>query len=340
MKKKIIKAGIAVLLILFILFFYMKFFGAALSTSNGEYFYIKTGSDYSAVRKEIADKNILSSTTWFDWASKILGYNKIKPGRYKISKEMSVISFVRLLKNGTQSPVNFIITKLRTKEDLARKIGVSFECDSLQAINFMNNPDSLKAFDLDTNTVMSIAMPYSYPIKWNTTPKKIFQAFFTAYKTFWTKERKTKADSLHLTPIGVSIIASIIEEETNLKKDKYDIASVYLNRLAIGMPLQADPTIKFALKDFKLKRILKKDLVVSSPYNTYLIRGLPPGPICTPSVETIEAVLNAPKTEYLYFVASSNFDGSSIFSKTLSEHLKNARTYQQALNKLLSGNKQ
>jgi UPF0755 protein len=334
MKNKKILIRAALVVILTILFLCWKFFGPALSTSQGDYFYIKTGSDFEAVKDELLSKKILSSGIWFNWTSKLLHYKNIKPGRYKISSGMSLFSFVRMLKNGSQSPVNFVITKIRTKEDLAKKIGASFECDSLQVISFINNPDSLKVFNLDTNTVMAVVMPYTYSIRWNTTPKKIFQNFFAAYKNFWTSERKERADSLHLTPVEISTLASIIEEETNLKDDKFNIASVYLNRLKINMPLQADPTIKFALKDFKLKRIYNNYLTVQSPYNTYINKGLPPGPICTPSVQTIDAVLNAPKTSYLYFVANSNFDGSSVFSSTLSEHLKNAKAYQQALNKL------
>lgn len=336
-KKNLLRASL--LLLIIILFISWKFFGPALSLSQGEYFSIKTGADYAAIKKELVDKKFLSGTTWFDWVSKILQYKNVKPGRYKLSKNMNLFSFVRMLKNGAQSPVSFVITKLRTQEDLAKKAGALFECDSTQMISFMKNEDSMKSIGLDTNTAICVAMPYTYSIRWNTTPKKIFQNFIIAYKNFWTDERKQKADSIHLTPEQVSTLASIIEEETNHKSDKLNIASVYLNRLAIGMPLQADPTIKFALKDFKLKRIYNVNLSVASPYNTYINKGLPPGPICTPSVETIDAVLNAPKTNYLYFVANSNFDGSSVFSSSYAEHLKNAKAYQQALNKLDTANK-
>jgi UPF0755 protein len=338
MKNKKILASAALIVILIILFISWKFFGPALSTSQGDFLYIKTGSDLTAVKKELLDKKMISSTTWFNWASRLLHYENIKPGRYKISKGMSLVTFIRMLKNGNQVPVNLVITKLRTPEDLAKKIGAMFECDSSQMIGFMKNPDSLRSFGVDSNTVMAVVMPYTYSIRWNTTPKKLFQNFIIAFKNFWTDERKQKADSIHLTPVQVSTLASIIEEETNNKNDKPVIASVYLNRLAIGMPLQADPTIKYAMKDFKLKRIYHAFLNVASPYNTYSNKGLPPGPICTPSIETIDAVLNAPKTSYLYFVASSNFDGSSVFSSTLSQHLKNAKAYQQALDKLDSPN--
>jgi UPF0755 protein len=264
-------------------------------------------------------------------ASKILRFKTIKPGRYKIKKGMSVVQLVRMLRAGNQSQVNFVITKLRTREDFARKAGHTFEFDSLQMITFLNNMDSLRKYGLDTNTVTAVIMPFTYTLNWNSTAEKVFQKLYTTYKIFWTAERKVKADSLHLSPVEVSTLASIIEEETLKASDKPNIASVYLNRIRMGMPLQADPTIKFALKDFTLKRILGTHLKTISPYNTYLNRGIPPGPICTPAVETIDAVLNAPKTDYLYFVASSKFDGSSIFTTKLADHMKYAREYQQEL---------
>jgi UPF0755 protein len=317
------------------LFIGWKIFGPAISSSHGEYFYVRTGSTFSDVEKELLDKNYIQSKTWFELTSKALKYKNIKPGRYKIKEGMSLFNFVRMLRNGQQSLVNFVITKLRTKEDLAKRTGSLFEFDSLQMIRFLNNNDTLKKYGLDSNTVMAAAMPYSYTINWNTTPGKFFQKLYTAYKTFWNADRTIKADSLHLTPVQASTLASIIDEETNNKADKFNIASVYLNRIHSGMPLQADPTVKFAMKNFELRRILKVHTETISPFNTYIHTGLPPGPICTPAVETIDAVLNAPKTDYLYFVASSNFDGSSIFTTNLDDHNKYARLYQQALNKRL-----
>jgi UPF0755 protein len=270
---------------------------------------------------------------WFNIAAKIVGYKKIKPGRYKFSDGMSVTNLVRLLNNGQQTPVNFVITKLRTKEILASRIGAAFECDSLAMISFLNNPDSLKIYGLDTNTVMAAAMPFTYDIKWNTTPSRVMQHFFTAYKTFWTDERKQKAAKLNLSMEEISTIASIIDEETNAAVDRPNLASVYLNRVKKGMPLQADPTLKFALKNFGLKRILNVHKTVVSPYNTYMNKGLPPGPICTPQLETINAVLDSPQTDYLYFVANSDFSGTHIFTTNYDDHMKYARLYHQELNK-------
>jgi UPF0755 protein len=332
MKKKI-ALTILTLIILIIVFAAWKFLGPTVHAPEGKYFYIATGKTYDSVLDDLQNQKIISGTSWFNRAAGIIGYKNVKPGRYEIKKGMSIVELVRMLRNGRQTPVNFVITKLRTKESLASRVGNSFECDSTQMIQFLNNTDSLKKYDLDTNTVMAAAMPYTYNIKWNTTPTAIFKQFYTAYKTFWTDERKQKASSLGLSPVQAITLASIIEEETNAATDKPNVASVYLNRISKGMPLQADPTVKFALRNFELKRILNGHLQTQSPYNTYINKGLPPGPICTPSIETIDAVLNSPKTDYLYFVANSAFDGTHIFTTNYADHIKYARLYQQELNK-------
>jgi UPF0755 protein len=341
MKKKIFLSVIAIILIIAAFVTY-KLFGPAISAKGDgpQYLFVKTGSGFDDLKKELLDKELLLSTAWFDRASRILKFKIVKPGRYKLSDGMSVFNLVRLLRNGQQTPVNFVITKLRTKEDLARRAGKLFECDSTQLIGYLNKNDSLKQFDVDSNTVMALALPLTYTINWNTTPKKIVQQLHKAWKDFWTDERKQKAAALGLTPLQVSTMASILDEETNNHDDRLKIASVYINRLAAKMPLQADPTVKFGLKQFGLKRVMYVHTQTPSPYNTYLNTGLPPGPICTPQSETIDDVLNAPKTDYLYFVASSNFDGTSVFTSDYDEHMKYARLYQAALTKLLdSANK-
>jgi UPF0755 protein len=203
----------------------------------------------------------------------------------------------------------------------------------------MNNSDSLKQFGVDSNTVMSIVMPYTYIVKWNSTPAKVFQQFHTAYQKFWSGERKVKADSLHLTQLEIISLAAVVEEETNKKADKYNIASTYLNRVRTGMKLQADPTVKFAMRNFGLKRVLGVHLKTDSPYNTYMYAGIPPGPICTPTPESIDAVLDAPKTDYLFFVASHKFDGTSVFTTNLNDHVKYAKLYQQELTRRMDSAK-
>ena len=305
-----------------------------LPQKDNAYFYINTGSDVNTVRNELVEQNYISGNG-FNLVCKILKYKKAKPGRYKFSSGMSLFKLIKMLRSGNQEEVKMVINKERTKEIFAGKFGkmkkYDSESDSLEMIGFLGDNDSLRSYGIDTSTAMAVVMPYTYSIKWNSTPRKIFQQFYAAYKKFWTEERKIKADSLRMSPLEVITLASIVEEETNRKADKYNIASTYINRLKIGMKLQADPTIKFALRNFGLKRITGTHLATISPYNTYLNAGLPPGPICTPSVETIDAVLDAPKTDYLYFVASSAFDGSTIFTSEFSDHQKYAHLYQQEL---------
>jgi len=332
MKKRVALIILALVLMVFC-FALWKFLGPTVHTPREKFFFVSTGDTYEGVKENLNELKIMSGETWFDWTARMIGYKTVRPGRYEIKKGMSLVNLVRMLKNGAQTPVNLVITKLRTKESLASKVGNSFECDSTQMIRFLNDRDSLKLYGLDSNTAMAAPMPFTYTIKWNTTPRKIFDHFYAAYKTFWTEERKKKADSLGFSPAEVSTLASIIDEETNSATDKPFVASVYLNRLAKGMPLQADPTLKYAMRNFELKRILNGHKNVQSPYNTYANKGLPPGPICTPALETIDAVLDSPKTDYLYFVANSTFDGTHVFTTNYAEHMKYARLYQEELNK-------
>jgi UPF0755 protein len=280
-------------------------------------------------------RKIIKNEGLFNWlADRMKLWNNIKPGKYEIEKGSSLLSIVRKLRNGQQTPVNLVITKLRTKEDLAKSIGKKFECDSAQMMEFLNNADSLKDYNATPETAMWNVLPDTYTFLWNTTPQKIYAKLATESKKFWTDERKAKATALGLSAPQAYTLASIIEEETNNAQEKDTMASVYLNRVASSMPLQADPTVKFALKDFGLKRIMQKHWQIPSPYNTYLVKGLPPGPICTPSRQTIDAVLRAPKTEYLYFVANKNLKQSHVFTTNYADHLKYAKEYQKVLDSM------
>jgi UPF0755 protein len=333
MKKKII-FGFILLFIAIAGFFAYKFLSPAVSNKQNAYFYIKSGDDLAAVKEHLIAQKLITGKN-FNLVAKILRFKNTKPGRYKLPDGMSLYKLVRLLRSGHQAEVKIVIIKERTKESFAGKFGnnkkYEVDFDSLQMIKYLNNNDSLKKFGVDSNLVLSIVMPNTYLQKWNSTPDKVFQQFYTAYQKFWSEERKIKANSLHLTPLQVITLASIVEEETNKKEDKFKIASTYLNRVRTGMKLQADPTVIFAMKGFGIKRVLKVHLQTDSPYNTYMYAGIPPGPICTPTAETIDAVLNAPKTDYLFFVASHKFDGTSVFTTNLADHLKYARLYQQEL---------
>ena len=241
---------------------------------------------------------------------------------------------VKLLRSGRQAPVQLVITKIRTKDDFVRKICNNLEADSSALRILMQDQVYLRQFGLDSNTVMCAIMPNTYEYYWNTSAETAFKKLEKAREEFWTDERKAKARNLGLSMNEVSILAAIVEEETNKNDEKPLVASVYLNRYRKGMKLQADPTVKFALQDFALKRIRENHTLFDSPYNTYRYAGLPPGPICTPSVKTLDAVLNTPETDYLYFCARSDFSGYHAFAATYKEHLENAHKYQAALNNM------
>jgi UPF0755 protein len=340
MKKKIIFTVIILLLAVGGFLGY-KILGPAVTVSDKKYLYIKNGETVAQVTNDLVEQKFISDKAWFSRLAGWMKYRNAKPGRYEMRKGMSLMDLVKMLRAGNQSPVKLVIIKERTKELFAGKMGRKFdtECDSLRMISFMNSNDSLAKFDVDTNTVMSIIMPYTYEVNWSSSPEKIVQQFYTAYKKFWNEDRKTKAAAVQLTPLQVITLASIVEEESNKKADKYNIASTYLNRIRSGMKLQADPTVKYAMKNFALKRILGVHLQTVSPYNTYMYAGLPPGPICTPTAETIDAVLDAPVTDYLFFVASYKFDGTSIFTSNLADHSRYAKMYQQELTRRMDSAK-
>ncbi len=326
------------LLIVATLFFITAFLAWRVFGSNTNFteskknFYIKTGSNFNSVITQLEEQKILKNPGTFKLIAHQLKYDQnIKAGRYVIENGASIFNVIKILKAGRQTPVNLVITKLRTKEDLAQKIGNSFECDSAAVIRLLNDNDSLLHYGLDTNTAMTAVIPNTYAILWNTTANKLFRKLFTEQEKFWTAERKKKAAALNLSVKQVYTLASIVEEESNKDEDKGKIASVYLNRLRTGMRLSADPTVIFALKDFSIRRVYKKYTEFASPYNTYLNSGLPPGPVCTPSIKTIDAVLNAPATNYLYFVAQPNLTGYSNFAATYGEHMAFAKQYQQWL---------
>ena len=313
-----------------------KIFGPTVSAPENKYFYIKTGAGYDDVKRSLTDQKIISGTFFFNLIAKQVKYNRnVKAGRYEIKNGSSIISLIRMLKAGRQSPVRFVINKLRTKEDFAGKAGQQFEFDSTEVMNFITSNDSLATYHLDSNTVMTAVISNSYLFWWNVSFKNLFTRLADQKEKFWEGKRTQKATALNFTPEQVYTIASIVEEETAKQEDKGLVASVYINRLKAGMKLEADPTVKYAMRDFGLKRILHGHLAYPSLYNTYLHSGLPPGPICTPSINTIDAVLDAPQTNYIYFVAKPDFNGYSNFAATYQEHLVFANAYRHALDSVM-----
>jgi UPF0755 protein len=269
----------------------------------------------------------------FTWWAKQMNYTEnIKPGRYKVTSGMSVRQIVNMLRSGNQFPSRLVINRLRLPEDLAKVLSKSLETDSATALAFITNKDSMALLGLSTENWSANIIPDTYEVFWTWTPAKAMKKLIDDHQKWWKKNnRLALAEAKGLSPEQVHIMASIVEEETNRKEDKPLVASVYLNRLALGMPLQADPTIRFAIKDFKINRVLFSHLRTPSPYNTYLNRGLPPAPICTATQSSLDAVLNAPKTDYIFFVANADLRGGSTFTTNLSDHNKAARLYQDSL---------
>lgn len=303
-----------------------------------KFLYVHTGqTSEAAVLQEVEDKELIKYPIVFKMlANEMDVWSRIKPGRYKIEKGDNLITIIRMLRNHQQEPVDLVINKLRTGKDLARLLGKNFEVDSADVYAYITHSDSLTKIGITSDNILTVIIPNTYTLYWNTSTGKILSRLKSEQEKFWkSNNRLEKAAQAGLTPKQVYIIASIVEEETNKNDEKGKVASVYINRYRSGMPLGADPTIKYALQDFGLKRIYHKHLLVQSPYNTYRNVGLPPGPICTPSPKTIDAVLQAPNTDYLYFVARKDFSGYHTFSTTYTEHLQNAREYQKALDELI-----
>lgn len=301
--------------------------------SKGKYLYIRTGSTYEDVKRELEQGGYVRDMWSFNMVAEQADYpQKIKAGKYRINRGMSNYNMVRMLRNGRQEPVKLVINKLRTKEDFIKLVSTQLEADSNKLRTMLNDPSYLAQFGFAPNTAMCAVIPDTYEFFWNTGADKAYRRLYNYYEKYWTDARKQKAQAKGLSPEQAMIVASIVDEETNKNDEKGNVASVYLNRFRKGMRLQADPTVKFATGDFAIKRITSAHTSINSPYNTYMYAGIPPGPICTPSKKSIDAVLNAPATDYLYFCAKEDFSGYHRFAATYPEHQKNARLYQQALN--------
>ena len=257
--------------------------------------------------------------------------NHLRVGRYEVKREHSSIEMARMIKKGWQRPCRLTLSgTIRTKGRLAGLIGAQMMVDSAQVMAALNDDAFLSQFGFDSRNVYSMILPDTYEMYWNATIYEIFKRFYEEYDLFWNETRHAKAGELKLTPLEVSILASIVAGETN-RKDEYPfVARVYLNRLNKNMKLQACPTICY-LYDYKLTRVLKAHLKMDSPYNTYMYLGLPPGPISVPPKACIDAVLNPADGNYLYFSANPAFDGTNRFASSYTEHQRMASEYHKAI---------
>ena len=299
------------------------------------YFYIHTGSGFGAVRDSLIKKGYLIHVKEFEWLAKRKHYDqKVRAGRYLLVNGMHNNTLVNLLRSGKQEALRIRFQNIRTREELAGKIGRLLETDSTHLIRLFNDPVYLSRFGIAPATLFVLFIPDTYEIFWNTSGDQLFERMHQEYKRFWNQQRMQLADSLHLNIQEVVTLASIVEKESNKNDEKPLISGVYLNRLKKKIPLQADPTVIFAWNDYSIRRVNKNLTAINSPYNTYARIGLPPGPICLPSIASVDAVLHARNNFYLYFCAKEDFSGYHNFAATLAEHDRNAKKYQHALNKL------
>ncbi|HQL45026.1 MAG TPA: endolytic transglycosylase MltG [Bacteroidales bacterium] len=296
--------------------------------------YLPTGSDFSALTDTLESADLLRSRESFIITSRLKSFGKtVKPGSYIIEPGMSNNSLVNMLRSGRQAPVNVTFNNIRTLDELAGKTGGQIEADSASLSEFFHDESNYSADGYNTETVIAVFIPDTYELYWTVDPRGFYRRMLKEYRDYWNDDRTAKAEAQGLTPPEVSVLASIVDEEASREDEKPRIAGVYINRLRLGMPLQADPTVKFAVNDFTLRRVLNKHVAVDSPYNTYKFAGLPPGPIRCPSRSGLDAVLNAEKHEYLFFVAKYDGSGYHHFSRTLAEHNRYAVAYWRELNR-------
>ncbi len=304
------------------------------SVKSDTFLYVKTGSSFQNVIDSLEKNNIIENTKTFLWVAELKKYsNKIKPGKYLIKPGMNNNELVNMLRSGNQVPVVIEFNSIRTAEQLAGRISQQIEADSLSIITILYDTTYLNSKGFDQFNRISVFIPNTYEIWWNTSAQQFYDKMLNEYKKFWNESRMQKAKNLNLTPNQIIALASIIEQETAKNDEKPRVAGVYINRLKLKMPLQADPSLIFAAGDFSIRRVLNSLKEIESPYNTYKYAGLLPGPICIPSISSIDAVLNAENHNFVYFCAKDDFSGYHNFAVNYNDHLINARKYQAALNR-------
>jgi UPF0755 protein len=311
-------------------------YGANLSVSGDEavFLYIPSNSVFRDVCLRLEEAGLQDIESFRRVAGRMNYPSKVKAGRYRLVDGMSNVDIVRMLRSGRQIPVKVVFNNIRLDTQLAGAVTQNIEADSASLMALLTDSAYLaEHFKLTPQTALSICIPNTYEFFWNTSAGGFLERMSKEHERFWNESRREKARAAKLTPLQVTIIASIIEEETQKDDEKPLMAGVYINRLNRGMLLQACPTLKYALGDFTIKRVLNRHKEVQSPYNTYIHSGLPPGPICIPSIASIDAVLNYSKHDYLFFSAREDFSGYHHFARTLAEHNRNSGEYQKKLNK-------
>lgn len=296
------------------------------------YIYIDKEKNYEDVISQLKKANLPSEQMFRLLSERMNYYNNVKTGRYAIKDGMTMPDVIRMLRSGNQTPVSITFNNMRTKENLAGRISQQLMMDSIELLNTLNDAEKVKELGFNENTLVAMFVPNTYEVYWDTSVDNLLSRMKKEFDRFWNNDRKANAEKLGLSPIQISTLASIVEEEATYSDEYPIVAGLYLNRLKKGMRLEADPTVKFAVGDFSLRRILFRHLEVESPYNTYKNTGLPPGPIRIPSIKAIDGTLSPQSHNYLFMCAKDDLSGRHNFAITHAEHSRNAARYQQALN--------
>ncbi len=294
--------------------------------------YIPGDATFEDVKQNLYSHGVILNRTSFEWLAARKKYPElIKPGHFLIKEGMSNDKLINMLRLGEQIPVKVIFNNIRIKEQLAQKVGMQIEADSGSLIKLLNDSVYQASMGLGTETALTLFIPNTYEFYWNTSAQQFMNRMYREYESFWSYDRDEKAAGLNMSRADVVILASIVEKETNKNDEKARIAGVYLNRLQKNWLLQADPTLVYASGDFGLTRVLNVHKDIDSPYNTYKYAGLPPGPICIPSIASVDAVLNAEDHDYLFFCAKDDLSGYHVFANSITQHNRNARRYRKAI---------
>lgn len=294
--------------------------------------FVPTGSSYEALMDTLRSAGVENMAMVEAIAQVRKLSEAVKPGRYVVPAGQSAKGLVDRLRAGNQTPINITFNNIRTLEQLSGRLAEQIEADSVTILNHLGDKDIAKGYGIEPEEMIGLFVPNTYQVWWNISPQALTDRMKREWEKFWNKERTEKLERTRLSAMEVMTLASIVYEESKIAEEMRKIAGVYINRLRRGIPLQACPTAKYAVGDFTITRVLHKHTQTPSPYNTYLHRGLPPGPICMPSIVAIDAVLDFEQHSYLYFCAREDFSGRHYFSRSLAEHNRYAKRYTDALN--------
>lgn len=314
---------------------YQKIVAPNVKAETAVHIYVPEGATYEQVIAQFTNQDVLRNPDAFAWWAKRQGLpDHLKRGHYLIETGMSNREIVNLMMSGRQTPVRITFNNMRTKQDFAGRIAQQLDLDSASLLGFLDTTSLFTKRGFTPDNLMTVFIPNTYELYWTATASEFVERMLKEHDAFWTAERINKAEKIGLSPEQVYILASIVYSENERAADEAPrIAGVYMNRILSGMKLEADPTVKFAIGDFTIKRLLFADLEIESPYNTYKYHGLPPGPIHMPPIAYIDAVLNYEQHDYIFMCANGDGSGYHLFAKTLAEHNRNRDIYIQTLNK-------